>query len=228
MREMPDASVDAVITDPPYCSGGRQQSGARLQISKAKTRSDAQWFIGDNMGTDTYMWWMRAIGADALRIATYGSQAHVFTDWRQYTTVVTAWESVGWTLRNVLVWDKAKGGALGSFWRNNHEWVAIFSKGKNRPLPRCSFFNTWTGTKPQNGRHPTEKPLALMRYLCSSTTPANGVILDPFAGTGTTGVAAVVEGYGFIGMEREAEYVAIARARIVAAESRAQRALEMA
>jgi DNA modification methylase len=53
-----------------------------------------------------------------------------------------------------------------------------------------------------------------MRYLCKLVTPASGIILDPFAGSGTTGVAAIDEGFNFIGIEREAEYAEIARARI--------------
>ncbi len=62
--------------------------------------------------------------------------------------------------------------------------------------------------------HPTVKPIALMRWLCRLVTPAGGVVLDPFTGSGTTGCAAVLEGFQFIGCEREAEYVAIAEARI--------------
>ena len=62
--------------------------------------------------------------------------------------------------------------------------------------------------------HPTVKPTDLMRYLCRLVTPPNGVVLDPFMGSGSTGKAAALEGFGFIGIEREAEYVAIAQARI--------------
>jgi DNA modification methylase len=63
--------------------------------------------------------------------------------------------------------------------------------------------------------HPTVKPLALMRYLVRLTaTPTGGVVLDPFMGSGTTGCACALEGRGFIGIEKEAEYVEIARARI--------------
>jgi DNA modification methylase len=62
--------------------------------------------------------------------------------------------------------------------------------------------------------HPTVKPISLMRWLCRLVTPPGGTVLDPFAGSGTTGCAAVLEGFDFIGCEREAEYVAIAEARI--------------
>jgi len=62
--------------------------------------------------------------------------------------------------------------------------------------------------------HPTVKPTDLMRYLCRLVTPPGGIVLDPFMGSGSTGKAAKLEGFKFIGIEREAEYVEIARARI--------------
>jgi site-specific DNA-methyltransferase (adenine-specific) len=62
--------------------------------------------------------------------------------------------------------------------------------------------------------HPTVKPTDLMRYLCRLVTPPGGIVLDPFMGSGSTGKAAVLEGFQFIGIEREAEYVEIAKARI--------------
>jgi DNA modification methylase len=74
------------------------------------------------------------------------------------------------------------------------------------------------GKPPAMGKntHPTVKPTDLMRYLCRLVTPPNGTILDPFTGSGSTGKAAMLEGFQFIGIEREAEYVEIAKARIEA------------
>jgi len=69
-------------------------------------------------------------------------------------------------------------------------------------------------TQRNRNHHPTVKPVALMRYLCRLITPPDGVILDPFAGSGSTGVAAVQEGFGFVGIDKDAEYCDIARARI--------------
>jgi DNA modification methylase len=69
-------------------------------------------------------------------------------------------------------------------------------------------------SSPKRNHHPTVKPIALMRYLVRLITPPGGIVLDPFMGSGTTGIAAQLEGFGFIGIERESEYVEIARARI--------------
>jgi len=87
------------------------------------------------------------------------------------------------------------------------------SDGKGRSVPAANH-------------HPTVKPLSLMRWLCRLVTPPGGTVLDPFAGSGTTGCAAEMEGFKFIGIEREAEYVKIAEARI--AHWGAQPALPMA
>ena len=67
--------------------------------------------------------------------------------------------------------------------------------------------------------HPTVKPTALMHYLCRLVTPLGGIVLDPFMGSGSTGKAAALEGFQFIGIEREAEYIEIAKARIEAAKT---------
>ena len=73
--------------------------------------------------------------------------------------------------------------------------------------------------------HPTVKPVELMRWLCRLVTPPGGLVLDPFAGSGSTGVAAALEGFRFMGIEQEADYAEIARKRIVAAA--AQGALDL-
>jgi site-specific DNA-methyltransferase (adenine-specific) len=79
------------------------------------------------------------------------------------------------------------------------------------------FFYCAKASKADRGdtnNHPTVKPTDLMRYLCRLVTPPGGIVLDPFTGSGSTGKAAILEGFQFIGIEREAEYVEIARARI--------------
>ncbi len=77
------------------------------------------------------------------------------------------------------------------------------------------------GTNPRNrtntpklNHHPTVKPTELMRYLCRLITPPGGTILDPFTGSGSTGKAAILEGFNFIGIELDPDYIKIAEARI--------------
>lgn len=81
--------------------------------------------------------------------------------------------------------------------------------------------NPRAGANRGGGRnvHPTVKPIALMRYLCKLITPANGVVLDPFVGSGTTGMAALLEGFRFLGVEKTAEYIPLIKARLAHALS---------
>ncbi len=93
-----------------------------------------------------------------------------------------------------------------------------------RGVERAASLTRWTinGNAGQPCDHPTVKPTDLMRYLCRLVTPPGGVVLDPFMGSGSTGKAAMLESFGFIGIEREAEYVEIAKARIARAQAQGQ------
>ena len=86
------------------------------------------------------------------------------------------------------------------------------------------FFYCAKASKADRGEnhHPTVKPTDLMRYLCRLVTPPNGIVLDPFNGSGSTGCAAVLEGFQYIGIEREAEYIAISEKRIQARSKQVQ------
>jgi DNA modification methylase len=70
------------------------------------------------------------------------------------------------------------------------------------------------GVLPGRNSHPTVKPIALMRYLCRLVTPPGGLVLDPFMGSGTTGIAALEEGFDFAGIEKEQQYIEIAKRRV--------------
>ena len=93
--------------------------------------------------------------------------------------------------------------------------------GDERPSGSSEERRGRNAVQPRANIHPTVKPTALMRYLCRLVTPPNGIVLDPFMGSGSTGKAAMLEGFRFVGIEREADYIEIARARIEAASREA-------
>lgn len=112
-------------------------------------------------------------------------------------------------------------GTTGSSGIYNKGWVAVAQKpGRADSGSAARFFYCAKASKAdrdEGNHHPTVKPTDLMRYLCRLITPPGGIVLDPFMGSGSTGKAAVLEGFSFIGIERELEYIEIARARIHAA-----------
>ena len=98
---------------------------------------------------------------------------------------------------------------MDSHWESNGGSAARFFY-----VPKASRFEREAGLDETPNHHPTVKPVALMQYLCRLITPPNATILDPFCGSGSTGVAAVREGFNFIGIELNPEYAEIAKRRI--------------
>jgi site-specific DNA-methyltransferase (adenine-specific) len=91
---------------------------------------------------------------------------------------------------------------------------SIFYCAKAGKKERNAGLSEGDNSLPKKNIHPTVKPLALMKYLCRLICPPGGIILDPFCGSGTTGCAAVLEGFSFAGIDQSPEYCDIARARI--------------
>lgn len=227
LRAMPDASVDAVITDPPYSSGG-QFRGDRQAASSAKyVASDTQRVLpevmGDNRDQRAYLAWCSLWLAECLRIAKDGAFIALFTDWRQLPTTTDALQVGGWCWRGVAAWSKPASRPQLGRPSQSSEFVVWGSKGA-MPIDRgCpSVPGHWIELSPREREHMTEKPIGVMRDLAKLCT-AGGVILDPFAGSATTGVAALLEGRRFIGLEMSREYFPIACRRLAETEAGADR-----
>jgi len=252
-----DASVDVVVTDPPYEIGFH----------------GAKW---DSTGVayDVAMW------SEVLRVAKPGSYLLAFGGTRTFHRMTVAIEDAGFVIDDCLAWLYGNGfpkhrSKLKPAWepvvlarksastptllnvddcRDNGRWPAnvMFDEhaaavldqetARREPLSRMFYvaratseekdrglsakggfrrrqINLLSGlkkekTKARYNAHPTVKPIDLMRRLIRLATPADGVVLDPFAGSGTTGCAAVMERRAFVGVEREPSYFRVAEARI--------------
>jgi site-specific DNA-methyltransferase (adenine-specific) len=117
---------------------------------------------------------------------------------------------------NTLVGNKT----MGTIFQNSNDVTRFGDSGS-----AARFFYCAKSSKRDRGdgnNHPTVKPTDLMRYLCRLVTPPGGTVLDPFMGSGSTGKAAILEGFHFIGIEQDTDYVEIARARIKAIQSTLQ------
>lgn len=215
MGRMREACVDAVVTDPPYSSGTRREAAKGVRKSMTRSHEDSSWFGSDSLTTNGLVFLVRACALQWHRLLKPGGHVLAFIDWRMYPAVAAAIESADLRHAGLLVWDKTYFG-MGTGFRNQHELVVHFTKGV-AGVQRKDVGNVLRAKPVRGGDHPTEKPVDLLQTLLTVVTPPGGIVLDPFTGSGTTGVAAVQEGFRFIGIEREAQYVEIARARIAAA-----------
>ena len=126
-------------------------------------------------------------------------------------------EGAGLFVNNLLVWNKTVY-ALGGNYRSQHELIVFASMGKARRLNYHDLGNVLDFKRVSNGCHPTEKPVSLIRKIVEYSTDEGATILDPFMGSGTTGVACVQTNRNFIGIEIEPKYYDIAERRIKEAQ----------
>jgi len=213
--------LDAVVTDPPYCSGGymEAQKNTKAQgLLGATVAADGfRWFTGDNMGTSGLMFLLRSVLFRCAEMMNKNRSALVFTDWRMVPNLAPALESAGMRYRNMIVWDKGNAG-LGVGFKPRWEAVLEFANGsteyQRRDGQNLIRVNRVHASAKQ---HNAEKPVELLAELLGHVTAPGWVVLDPFAGSGTTLVAAKQNGRRGIGIERD-EHNCETAARRCAAE----------
>ncbi|WP_231643257.1 DNA-methyltransferase [Ralstonia syzygii] len=221
---MSSESIDACITDPPYSSGGFSRDDKAKDPDTKYTQSGSQGryptFSGDSRDQRSYLAWCSLWIAECVRVLKPSGYFMAFTDWRQLPLMSDAVQAGGVFWRGLIAWDKGRGARAPhkGYFRHQCEYIVWGTKGAAVQLEHDGPFDgcIQAVVRRDDKHHLTGKPTALMRELVRPVLP--GGVLDPFAGSGTTGVAAILSGRRFIGIEREAAYAEISRTRLTAAE----------
>ena len=208
---------DAVVTDPPYASGGTKQNErnrtTNQKYSSMKAENALPDFDGDNKDQRSWTHWMAEWLYDVRKACKKGAPICLFIDWRQYPSITDALQWAGWIWRGTAVWDKGNSRPQKGRFRQQAEYIVW---GSNGPMPINRPVSCLPGVfrygNPQNRIHVTEKPLQLMKDVIQICEPG-GLILDPFAGAGTTILAAAESGYQAVGIEVTDAYYKLGRDR---------------
>ena len=199
------AHPEILLTDPPYCSGGFQESG-RSSGSIGTKRHDkdgkeiAVTIANDTLSTRGYQSLMREVLQNFD-----GLVAYIFTDWRMWAYLFDIVESAGLGVKNMIVWNKKSPG-MGMGWRAQHELVMFAHRTKPKWDNHKGYGNVLEATRSGNELHPTQKPVEILEKLLDNTQWAEGV-LDTFGGSGTTLIAAESAGVPSYVMEMEPGFV---------------------
>jgi DNA modification methylase len=188
--DMPDETLDAVITDPPYGLGENSK--------KNKSREK----LAKPLDYGNYDWDSQPASKEQINCCRKISKKQVFFGGNYFELP----PSPSW-----IVWDKLNTGDFADCelaWTSHKKAVRKFTY----------LWNGMIKQHPEDRFHPTQKPLALMKWVIENYTDNNDTILDPFMGSGTTGVACVQTGRKFIGIEIEPKYFDIACERIRVAQ----------
>jgi site-specific DNA-methyltransferase (adenine-specific) len=220
LAALPDESVDCAMTDPPYSSGGMLR-GDRIQDVHTKyVNSDSAsgnlltGFTGDNRDQIGYWFWTALWLGELRRVLKPGAVVGLFTDWRQLPVTTSSLQAGGFVWRGIIPWHKPAARCQQGRFTNNCEYVVWGTNGprelEGSPLPGFYSCNAPRG---EDREHITQKPVELMARLIS-VTPPGSVVIDPFMGSGTTGVACMDTGRLFVGIEQEQSHFATACERL--------------
>lgn len=228
--------VDVVITDPPYSSGGAMRSDRNRPTSEkyvmTGTIKEYDEFSGDNRDQRSLTLWCSDWMAQCRQATRQGGAILCFIDWRNLPCIIDAVQVGGWVYRGIVPWDKTEATRPQKGWfRAQVEYIVTASAGtllQGADAPGiCQKGYIRVGVHGEEKEHTTGKPVELMTELIRTRDDWQSV-LDPFAGSGTTGVAAVKLGRRFVGIEIEPRYFDIACRRIEEASKQADLFIEPA
>ncbi|MGD1942355.1 MAG: DNA-methyltransferase [Leptolyngbyaceae cyanobacterium] len=205
LRKLPDASVDLIVTDPPYESLEKHRAvGTTTRLKHSKASSN-DWF--DIFPNDRF----HELFVELYRVLKKNSHFYLYCDQETMFVAKPIAESVGFRFWKPLVWDKMKIG-MGYHYRARYELVLFFEKGK-RKLNDLSIPDIIQVPRIYRG-YPTEKPVEVSEVLIKQSTEPNEIVIDPFMGSGSTGIASVKLGRYFIGNDIGAEALEVTRERL--------------
>ena len=201
MKKIPDGSIDMVLTDPPY--------GMNLTPQRETGK-----FKGIKIANDEQLDWASEFFAQCFRVLPKDSVCMSFCSHHSVGTFIESANKAGFAVKNLLVWDKMWFG-MGGNWRPNFELVLVLTKGRFVTHSRNKDnILRYRRISPHKSQHPTEKVIPLLEELIFEPDYNPQVILDPFMGSGTTGVACKNLNRDFIGIELDKTYFDIAIKRI--------------
>lgn len=239
IRDIPDNSIDLIATDCPYkiIAGGvtiserkDECSGIfRKRVISDGTRCSDKWIkkgLNDvpcaarkgkmfRYNDISFSEWL----PEAFRVLKNGTHCYIMINSRNIKNLQTEAEKVGFKFVNLLAWRK-NNKTPNKYYMQQLEFILLLRKGRARNIndmgtSNCIDIPNIIGKK----KHPTEKPVDLMKVFIENSTNEGDVVLDLFMGSGSTGVACVNANRNFIGMEIDEAYFEIARERIIAAKN---------
>lgn len=204
---LPSESVDLVVTDPAYESLEKYRAiGTTTRLSHSKSSSN-DWFpIFPNSRYPELF-------TELYRVLARNSHIYVFVDAETMFVIKPIAEAVGFKFWKPLVWNKQRIG-MGYHYRAQCEFVLFFEKGKRR-LNDLSIPDVMSFPRVAHG-YPTEKPVELCEVLVQQSSQPGELVVDPFSGAGTVGVAACRHGRAFLGCDVSDRAVELASSRLAA------------
>lgn len=207
-KKMPDEIVDLIVTDPPYkiVQGGCTNHAVRLKGSDVSQLKTGHVF-GNN--AIKFSQWV----PEVYRLLKPNTHCYIMCNDRNLQELLNEGTKAGFKLLNVLVWGKSKH-SPNRYYLKNCEFIVMFRKGNAKNINNMGTKQLLQIPNVDNKRHPSEKPVELMKILIENSSDEGDSVLDPFMGSGSTGEACGILNRYFIGIELDKKYYDIASNRL--------------
>ena len=215
IKDIPSNSIDLIVTDPPYPVTSRGNAGNSGGMLQSKEFMIGKVFTHNNINCETY-------APEFYRVLKDSSHCYVMCNHVNLIHMLNTFTQVGFKFVKSLIWNKGNK-IMGHYYMSSFEYILFFRKGKGKMINHCGTADILSvpnrKTKGADGKniHNTEKPIELMKILIDNSSLTNEIILDPFMGVGSTGIAAKELNRDFIGIEIDDNYFNIAKQRIESA-----------
>ena len=212
MKNIPDKSIDLIVTDPPYKLTSRGGSGTMGGYWKEEKAKKGVIFDNNSISCKEYL-------PEFYRILKDKTILYLMCNNTNLQEMINVATQSGFKFVKSLIWEKGNK-ICGRYYMNCFEYILLFRKGGDKPIKNCGTPDILKvpikKQKDINGRnlHDTEKPIELMKILIENSSEQNDFVLDPFMGIGSCGIACKKLNRNFIGIELDEKYFKIAKARI--------------
>ncbi len=208
LPKLSDETFDLILTDPPYNTGMNEKS------SSTRLKN----FFADKYSKQEYRHLVEFCANEFYRLLKNDKAIYIFINWKSLGVWIEYLEKAGFKVKNCIVWDKVVHGLNYQNYAYTHEFIIFATKGKFFPKNKGSFSDRrnkyftdiWHFQRnvdnDKNSIHETIKPVELLKIILRHSTDEGDIVLDPFAGTGTTGVACYQSNRKAILIEKEKKY----------------------
>lgn len=217
LNDLPNKSIDLIITDPPYkvTSRGRGKEGTTTSggMLEDSLTCKGKIFKHNDIKPQQYI-------PEFYRVLKEGSHCYIMTNHINLLEILTVAKESGFHFIKSLIWDKGNK-IMSQLYMSQFEYILFFRKGKSKRINNCgtsdliSVPNKKTKGEDGNNIHDTEKPIDLMKILIENSSQEGEIILDPFVGVGATTIACKNSGRKYIGFEIDLIYSEIAERRLL-------------
>ena len=218
LKNIPDNSIDLVVTDCPYkiVSGGctnvprKDEPSGIFNRRSAFTQQNAKSGKLFDFNDIEFKDWL----PDVYRILKPNTHCYIMINSRNLKELQQECENVGFKFQQLIVWDKGNV-TPNRYYLNSCEFILMLRKGKAKNINNMGTKNILKISNIiGNKTHPTEKPVELMEVLVNNSSQENELVIDPFMGVGSTGLACIKNNRNFIGIEIDENYFNIAKSRL--------------